>query len=194
MSLENWLGERGLAVAADTADINVFCLAEMSSRADLRARLQFHDVPARLLWKLDANSVLAQHAPCLFQCPPDSDFDRWLSSGLDGAALSILYTRLDLDGICAHLRRFTKLQNRDGRFLVRLGDPGSLRLYLDAIAHTPETVARLFGHDGIQRFYLHDPRAELSWRVQALFEQGWNHPGREGYLLWDEPTLVKVTA
>lgn len=95
-----------------------------------------------------------------------------------------------IDSIGARLRRFTKFQDSDGCYFLRLGDPVSLRLYLDSIAHTPETVAKLFGHKGVEALYLHAPRITLSRHVQPLFEQGWDHPGREGYLLWrDAPPL-----
>lgn len=191
MGLKTWLADRGIAVAAP--EINVFCLAEMSAHSDLRARLEFHDEPYRSLWRLESQSTLEQHAPCLFQSPPEGAFDEWLGGVLDDFPLSTLFTRLPIESICSHLRRFTKVQDNEGRYFLRLGDPASLRLYLDSIAHAHETVARLFGHRGTEEFYLHDPRIALSRRVQPLFEQGWDHPGREGYLLWREPESLPET-
>ncbi|MGQ1887830.1 DUF4123 domain-containing protein [Serratia marcescens] len=192
MSLQSWLADRGFAQLAP--EINVFFLAEMSAHAELRARLEFHDQPYRLLWRLESQSSLEQHAPCLFQSHAGSAFDDWLASAIDAFPLSILLTREGIDSIGARLRRFTKLQDSDGRYLLRLGDPASLRLYLDSIAHTPETVAKLFGHKGVEAFYLHAPRIALSRQVQPLFEQGWDHPGREGYLLWRDAPLLSERA
>ncbi|WP_050814922.1 DUF4123 domain-containing protein [Achromobacter arsenitoxydans] len=186
MGLKRWLTDWGIAATAP--EMNVFCLTQMSAHSDLRARLEFHDQPYRSLWKLEPHSVLEQHAPCLFQSHPGSALDQWLGGALDGFPLSILFTRLDIDGLCAHLRRFTKFQDSEGRYVLRLGDPASLLLYLDSISPAPETVAKLFGRKGVEAFYLHDPKIALARRVQPLFEQGWDHPGREGYLLWDEPT------
>ncbi|EDW2056459.1 DUF4123 domain-containing protein [Salmonella enterica subsp. enterica] len=191
MDLHSWLAEWGMAAAPG---INVFCLAEMSAQSDLRARLEFHDESYRLLWKLEPHSVLEQHAPCLFQIEPGSAFDQWLGSTLDDFPLSILFTRQGIDDICALLRRFTKFGDSDGRYFLRLGDPASLRLYLDSVAHEPETVAKLFGSRGVEEFYLHAPRIALSRRVQPLFGQGWDHPGREGYLVWGEPVSAPETA
>lgn len=192
MSLQSWLADRGIAPAAP--EMNVFFLAQMSAHTELRARLEFHDQPYRLLWKLEPQSTLEQHAPCLFQSDTDSAFDHWLGSTIDAFPLSILLSREGIDGIGARLRRFTKFEDSAGRYFLRLGDPAALRLYLDSIAHTPETVAKLFGHKGVETFYLHAPRIALSQRVEPLFEQGWDHPGREGYLLWrDAPALSERT-
>ncbi|MGV8401397.1 DUF4123 domain-containing protein [Pseudomonas aeruginosa] len=184
MSLQSWLSARGVAPSAP--EIHVFFLAEMSAHTELRARLEFHDQPYRLLWKLEPQSSLEQHAPCLFQGYTGSAFDQWLSSVIDAFPLSVLLTREGINDIGARLRRFTKFQDRDGRYFLRLGDPTALRFYLDSIAHEPETVVKLFGHKGVEEFFLHAPRIALSRHVQPLFEQGWDHPGREGYLLWKD--------
>ncbi len=192
MSLQSWLADRG--IAPSSPEINVFFLVEMSAHTELRARLEFHDQPYRLLWKLEPQSILEQHAPCLFQSLAGSAFDQWLYSAIDAFPLSVLLTRDGIDSIGARLRRFTKFQDSDGRYFLRLGDPAALRFYLDSIAHDPETVVKLFGHRGVEAFYLHAPRIALSRYVQPLFEQGWDHAGLEGYLLWrDAPPLSENT-
>ncbi|MHC9238686.1 DUF4123 domain-containing protein [Pseudomonas aeruginosa] len=184
MGMQNWLAAR--CIAPVSPEINVYCLCELSAHSELRARLEFHGVAYRSLWQLEAHDQLQKHAPCLFRSPPGDAFDEWLGGILDELPLSLVLTRLSDDGIRGHLRRFTKFQDRDGRYLLRLGDPVSLRLYLDSIAGTAATVAKLFGKRGVEAFYLHAPRAALTRYVQPLFEQGWDSPGREGYLVWRE--------
>ncbi|WP_423762287.1 DUF4123 domain-containing protein [Burkholderia sp. NLJ2] len=184
MGLRTWLAERGIAPA--TVAVNAFCLTEMSGHPDLRARLEFHGVPYRSLWQTGAHSALEQHAPCLFRSDAESAFDQWLGSTLGTLPLTVLFTRLPADHMAAHLRRFTKFHDDEGRYFLRLGDPASLRLYLDAVSHDPAVVARLFGQRGMEALYVHDTRIALSRHVQPLFEQGWDSTGREGYLVWQE--------
>lgn len=184
MNLHQWLADRG--IDASSRGAHVLFLAEMSAHPELRARLEFHDQPYRMLWKLEAQSALEQHAPCLFQAHAESAFGHWLGSTISTFALTVLLARDDIDAIASRLRRFTKFQDGGSRYYLRLGDPAALRLYIDSIAHAPEVLTRLFGHKGVEAFHLHAPRIALSRQVAPIFEQGWDHPGRNGYLLWTD--------
>ncbi|MFD4836911.1 DUF4123 domain-containing protein [Achromobacter sp. NPDC058515] len=182
MSLQQILSDRGIESA--NAEASKYCLAEMSAHPDLCARLEFHGVPHRSLWRLEQPSALERHAPCLFPSVAGSEFDNWLGSVLDALPLSVVFTRLPIERLASHLRRFIKFQDDDGRYFLRLGAPAALRLYLGSIAQEASTVARWFGHQGVESLYLHDPGIALALRVQPLFEQGWNSAGREGCLVW----------
>lgn len=160
-----------LGLRRPTIHVQAFVLLEASADRGLLARLEFHSVNHRSLWRLESQSELEKHAPYLCQVEPGSDFSAWLDAGYDSVAMTWLFTRLPFDELWQHLRRFSKFED-DGRyFFLRLGHPDSLHLYVASIAHSPVMVAGFFADGGVEELYFHGPQSGLSRRVQPLFEQ-----------------------
>lgn len=191
MSAYQHLDDRGLASRA--SNVRMFVLIEASADRNLLARLEFHSVNHRSLWRLESQSELEKHAPYLCQIEPGGDFDTWLGDNYDKVALTWLFTRMSFDDLWQHLRRFNKFENEGRYFFLRIGSPGSLHLYVASIAHTPVTVARLFADGGIEEFYFHDPQTGLSQRVQPLFEQQRDTVAEfDGSLVWYDVVMQEA--
>lgn len=173
--------------------MGVYFLAESSAHPDLQARMEFHDIMHRSLWRLDLQSDLEKHAPFLFVVPTESAFDAWLGATIDTLPLTVISSRHSFDALIRHLRRFSKFEDPNGRYFLRLGDPASLHLYVASLAQHPDQVARFFDQGAVGELYFHDPRSGLSRHVSPLFEQKLEHAEHDGYLVWrDVPVAEDV--
>ena len=171
------------------SQVRLFVLIEASAERDLLARLEFHAVGHRSLWRLESMSELEKHAPYLCEVEPGGDFDAWLGTHYDQLALTWLFTRLTYDELWQHLRRFSKFEEGGRYFFLRLGNPGSLHLYIASMAQTPAPLARLFADGAIEEFYFHEPQTGLARRVQPLFEQKRDSIAEfDGCLVWYDLT------
>ncbi|MFD2641289.1 DUF4123 domain-containing protein [Pseudomonas japonica] len=182
MSLHRQLEAAG--VVPRSMATGVYLLVEGAARTELQARLEFHDEPHRMLWLTDAAVILERHAPVLFQAMPGGKLDAWLGERFNDLSLSVIHARLDHDALCRQLRRFSKLEDDNGRYFLRLGDPVSLHLYVASLARAPAEVARFFADGDIESIYFHAPAQGLSRQVQPLFEQAFEHAERDGCLVW----------
>ncbi|CAD5110409.1 DUF4123 domain-containing protein [Zestomonas carbonaria] len=182
MSLHDHL--QSLGIASRGPQFRLFVLIEGSAHKELIARQEFHEAQLRPLWRTEDRPELEKHAPYLSLVEAHSDFDAWLGSIQAKTRWTAIYSLLTLDQLATQLRRFSKFQNEDRRFFLRLGDPNSLHLYLASIAEDATTVGRFFANGGIDEFYFHAPEARLSQRVQPLFEQkDVPAPYLDGYLI-----------
>ena len=182
MSLHRHLTDIG--VVPRSAETAVFLLAEGGAQAELQARLEFHDEPHRMLWHMDAAGQLEKYAPVLFQAGQGGRFDVWLGEHFDDFSFCVIHARLDHDALCRQLRRFSKHEDENGRYFLRLGNPASLHLYVASLARVPERVARFFDQGRIEAVYFRDLRQDLSRHVQPLFEQALDGTERDGCLIW----------
>lgn len=188
MSLHRHLVDIGVVPRSTTA--KVFLLVEGAAQTELQARLEFYDEPHRTLWHMDAAAQFEKYAPMLFQASQDGSLDAWLGENFDDLSLSVIHARLDHDALCRQLRRFSKHEDDDGRYFLRLGDPASLHLYVASLASAPAQVARFFDDGRIESIYFRDPRQGLSRQVQPLFEQRLDSADLDGCLVW-LPTAQK---
>lgn len=174
-----------LGLPCDTERTHSYVLTDLTAERRLLARLEFHDVAHRPLWRLDKQAGLEKYSPWLFQVERDSDFDRWLGEVFDATPLTVLFARPALDTVWKHLRRHNKFEEAGQRYFLRMGDPSALHLYTASIAHNPLSVGSLFADGAIEEMFFHDPHKALSSRVQPLFEQqhyaGVHH---DGCLVW----------
>ncbi|MFG8628900.1 DUF4123 domain-containing protein, partial [Pseudomonas paraeruginosa] len=162
----------------------VFLLTEGAAQTELQARLEFYDEPHRTLWQMNAAEQMEKYAPMLFQASQDGSLDAWLGENFDDLSLSVIHTRLDHDTLCRQLRRFSKHEDDNGRYFLRLGDPTSLHLYVASLASSPTQAGRFFDDGRIESIYFRDPAQGLSRQVQPLFEQRIDIAGRDGCLVW----------
>ncbi|MDD0977588.1 DUF4123 domain-containing protein [Pseudomonas fontis] len=187
MSLHQQLMTAGLIPRVEERE--VFLLAEGSAHEALRARLEFHDTPHRSLWRLEGQSALEKHAPLLFTLAPDSTLDDWLGSIRATLPLTVLSSRLAFDDLWRHLRRFSKFQDAESRYWLRLGDPSALERYVGSLAYEPGRLARFFDLGGIDALYFLDSRIGLARQAQPLFEQALGNAERDGCLIWRDIEL-----
>lgn len=186
MSLFQQLRQAGIGI--EGLDNHLFLLAEAWGNPGLLGRLEFHVTPHRCLWHLEREVGLEKHAPWLFQLTCDSDLDRWLGSARGDLGFTVIDTGLPLDALTHHLRRFSKVQQGRQRYLLRLGDPKSLSLYIGSLAQQAEPLAQLFANGQLRTLYFQDPKIGLSQGVQPLFEQSLDTCEPDGYLAWLLPT------
>ncbi|KAB1585305.1 DUF4123 domain-containing protein [Burkholderia cepacia] len=173
--------------------VGMYFLVESGAHPDLLARMEFHDIVHRSLWRIDLQSDLERHAPFLFVAPPESAFDAWLGATVDTLPMTVISSRHSIDTLIRHLRRFSKFEDLNGRYFLRLGDPASLQLYVASLAQHSEQVARFFDQGAVGELYFHDPRSGLSRCVSSLFEQNLEHAENDGYLVWrDGPVAEDV--
>ncbi|MEN5159888.1 DUF4123 domain-containing protein [Achromobacter spanius] len=185
MSLHQRLAD--LDVAPRTQGIDTYVLTENAAHRALLARLEFHDVPHRQLWRLEAQGALEMYSPNLFLVQAGNAFDEWLGDVFDTVPMTVVQTRLSFDALWRHLRHFCKFQESGQRYL-RLGAPCALRLYVASIAHSPTRVGRLFDDGRIQELFFHDAGAALSRRVRPLFEPPTADMEDHDYLVWADVT------
>ncbi|WP_047285192.1 DUF4123 domain-containing protein [Pseudomonas protegens] len=187
MSAYQHLDDLGLLKPVNSP--SAFVLVEASAERNLLARLEFHGVAHRSLWRLESLSGLEQHAPYLCQVERGSDFDDWLGEHYDRLALTWLFSRRPFAELWQHLRRFSKFEDQGRFFFLRLGHPDALHTYVASLSHAPEPLARLFAEGGIEELYFHGPHSGLSRRVRPLFEQpGDSAATFDGCLVWHEVT------
>ncbi len=182
MSLHRKLMDIGVMPRSTATE--VYLLAEATAKAELQARLEFHGEPHRSLWHTDTAASLERHAPMVFQAAQDGSLDAWLGENFDDLPLSVIHSRLDQDALGRQLRRFSKHEDDNGRYFLRLGNPASLHLYVASLAFAPAQVARFFDDGRIESIYFRDPRQGLSRQVQPLFEQKLDEAIRDGCLVW----------
>lgn len=183
MSFHQYLNDLGLPTGLTR--IRTYIVAEATAQRDLLARLEFHDVAHRPLWRLDGQAGLERYSPWLFALESGSKFDAWLGLAAETMPLTVVLAHVAIDDLGRQLRRFGKFEEGGRRFFLRLGDPSSLHTYVASIAHTPPAVERLFADGDIEELYFHDPRIALARRVQPLFEQQrYEHAECDGCLVW----------
>ncbi|MFP1869443.1 DUF4123 domain-containing protein [Lonsdalea quercina] len=183
MSFYQQLGKAGLPV--DNSRTHLYVLAETSAEKHLLARLEFHEVVHYPLWHLDTQAGLEPYTPWLCVPEPDSDFDLWLGKTFETMPMIVMFTRMPPDAVRQHLKYFSKFVEGSRRFILRLGTPSALQLYIASIAHSPSSVSRFFADGEIEEMYFHDPQASLSRRVQPLFEQQREEEAEcDGCLIW----------
>lgn len=185
MSLVQQLREAGACPEAINGSL--ILLAEATAHPGLLGRLEFHRAEHRCLWDLRHSAGLEQYAPWLFRLMPGSDLDNWLGSGVGRLPCTAIESALPLDALTRHLRRFGKLQQGHQRYLLRLGDPRSLSLYIGSLAREAEPLAQLFDQGRLRTLYFHDPTVGLAIGVQPLFEQMQDTCEREDHLAWFVP-------
>ncbi|MBN3857759.1 DUF4123 domain-containing protein [Paraburkholderia sp. Ac-20340] len=162
----------------------LFLLMEAATQQELLARMAFHDVAHRCLWRAGDLHGMETRAPWLAQVESGSRFDEWAGGARESLAFTLIPASLSFDGLWRHLRRFAKFEADGRRYFLRLGDPGSLRMYTASLAAQPDAVTRFFARGDIQQYYFHDPCAGLARLVRPVFESGVDADERDGCLVW----------
>lgn len=188
MSFCQLLEKRGLSVNNERT--HVYILTEATADPAMLARMEFHDIEHRPIWRVDKLVGMERYSPWLCAVARDSEFDQWLAGIADTTPLTVLFSRMTPDELWLHLRRNSKFEQDGRRFFLRMGDPSALHLYTASITHQPASVRHLFADGQIEELYFHHPGVELACRVQPLFEQHLDSASEcDGCLVWiDVPT------
>lgn len=149
----------------------LYVLAEASKQNTLLARMEFHAVAARSLWRVEYQPELEPYAPYLIEIPENSAFDHWLSANSDTVPIVILSAQMTFDEVWAHLRHFTKFETQGQKYYLRIGAAAMFHTYVASVAKQHETVTKLFSQGRIDGMLFQDTVNDLSQFCRPSFEK-----------------------